>query len=302
MRPDLNLNFISHKHTHTMKTKKFLPVAITCIAISGLLITGCKKDEEDAVDTTVQTEMQDRAMADASYDDVLAVSDEAAALKTGAISETDRSTTTCATISIDTVTVPHILIIDFGPTDCLCGDGNYRRGIIHVEWTGHYNDAGHVHTITFDNYFVNFNQVTGTKTVENIGLNANGNPEFHVTVNGSVIFDAQYGGGTITYVSDRTREWIAGSTTLAILDDIYLISGTGSGTNRDGIAYSMQTTVDLRKEIGWPHFTSGILEFTPSGKPTRSIDFSYLNNSRDNLAQVTVNGQTKTIVLRGRKP
>ena len=56
----------------------------------------------------------------------------------------------------------------------------------------------------------------------------------------------------------------------------------------------------LKKEIGFPHFTSGILNVTISNKPDRSIDYSYVNGLRDDLARVTINGQTFTIHL-GRK-
>lgn len=98
--------------------------------------------------------------------------------------------TTCATITFDTAASPKTLTIDFGTTDCLCGDGNYRRGKILVSWTGPYRDSGSVRTITFDQYFVNYNQLQGTKTVTNNGTNGSGHPTFTVTVNGSVTWDA----------------------------------------------------------------------------------------------------------------
>jgi hypothetical protein len=35
----------------------------------------------------------------------------------------------------------------------------------------------------------------------------------------------------------------------------------------------------------------------PAGKATRTIDYGYLNGNCDNLATVTINGVTKTIIL-----
>lgn len=45
----------------------------------------------------------------------------------------------------------------------------------------------------------------------------------------------------------------------------------------------MSTTEALKKEIGFRHFTDGVLNFTPSGKYTRVIDYGYVNGGQDNL-------------------
>ncbi|MBL0095486.1 MAG: hypothetical protein IPP46_02560 [Bacteroidetes bacterium] len=134
----------------------------------------------------------------------------------------------------------------------------------------------------------------------NNGRNTSGNLSYTVTVNGSVVWDPQYfgGGGTSTFTSTRTRVWIAGEGTLGWLDDVYLISGSTNGTTRAGSTYTMVTTEALKKEIGFKHFTDGVLEFTPSGKYTRVIDYGYVNGQRDALAQVTINGYTFTIQLK----
>lgn len=140
----------------------------------------------------------------------------------------------------------------------------------------------------------------------NNGPNASGNLTFSVSVNGTITIDPQYSyngtGGTITYSSSRTREWIAGESTWQWKDDVYLISGSASGTTTNGGSFSMSTDPGspLKKEIGFPHFTSGILNVTISNKPDRTIDYSYINGAKDDLARVTINGQTFTIHL-GRK-
>ena len=270
------------------------------LGISFLGLSACKKDKEEIdKDTTSAVEY---AMADAAFSDVQSISDEAydGSIDTYRSGSGEKVYTTCATVTFDTLTSPKSLTIGFGTTDCLCGDGNYRRGNIIVTWTGPYRDSGSVRTITFDNYFVNFNQLLGTKTVTNNGRNTNGNLSYSISVNGSIVWDPQYfgGGGTGTYTSSRTREWIAGENTLTWLDDVYLISGTASGTTHLGNSYSMATTEALKKEIGFRHFTDGVLEFTPAGKYTRSIDYGYVSGGRDALAQVTINGYTFNIQLK----
>lgn len=282
-------------------------LAVTAFSLA-VTISACKKDKNETFDLADDARIAyDNSVAEASFDNVSSVADEGYRIAENSSGNTTSfiagSITNCLTITLDTVSNPRILMLDFGTTDCLCKDGNYRRGKIIISYTGHYRDSGHQHTITFDNYYINFNKIDGTKTVTNNGRNNSGNLWFSITVNGSVTIDPQYSfnqtGGTITYTSNRTREWIAGENTFAWNDDIYLISGTASGSTTSGKSYSLATQngQPLRLEIGFPHFVSGILEITPQGKSTRYIDYSYVNNQRDNLAMLTVNGQTRTITL-----
>lgn len=278
-------------------------IVLMLFAVLYLSFSACKKDKEE-LDKDTGTAVE-YAMSDAAFSDVANISDEAYdgsldSYRVQGGSSGNRVMSTCATITFDTTTTPKSLTINFGSTDCLCGDGNYRRGAIIVTWTGPYKDSGSVRTITFNNYFINYNQLSGTKTVTNNGRNSSGHLSYTVTVNGSIVWDPQYfgGGGTGTYVSTRTREWIAGEGTATWLDDVYLISGTASGTTRSGSSYTMATTEALKKEIGFKHFTDGTIEFTPSGKYTRIIDYGYVNGQRDALAQVTINGYTFTVQLK----
>lgn len=281
--------------------QKFIsPVRLSLFAlILSVGLISCKKEEDPATSNNETGSFVDNAMADAAFNDVASISDEAVfgSLDSYKGAGIEKVLTSCATVTIDTLVNPHLITVDFGPTDCLCKDGNYRRGQILISYTGNYTAPGSTRTITFANYFVNYNQLTGTKTVVSNGLNANGNPEFQITVNGSVIWDAQYGGGTSTYTSSRIREWVAGTGTLGWLDDVYLISGSSSGTTRTGNSYTLTTTEALRKEIGFRHFTDGTLEFTPQGQTTRVVDYGYQNGARDNLAQVTIGGIVFTIQL-----
>jgi hypothetical protein len=276
--------------------------------LTALVFSSCKKDKNETIDLADDARIAyDNSVAEASFDNVSSAADEGYRLKEDPSGSSSSfiagSVNNCLTITLDTVTVPHLLTLDFGTTDCLCRDGNYRRGKILISYTGQYRDSGHQHTITFDNYYLNFNKIEGTKTVVNNGYNSNGNLWFSITVNGSITIDPQYSfnqtGGTITYTSNRTREWIAGESTFTWTDDVYLISGTASGTTTTGKSYSLatQSGKPLRIEIGFPHFVSGILEITPQGKSTRYIDYSYIDSKRDNLALLTVNGLTRVITL-----
>ncbi|MCX6291118.1 MAG: hypothetical protein NT126_05080, partial [Bacteroidetes bacterium] len=184
--------------------------------------------------------------------------------------------------------------VDFGSAPCLCNyDLRYRKGIINIAYTGHYRDSGTVITVTFNNYYVgrdssNMYKVMGTKTVTNTGHDANGYLAFSINVNGSLINTA---GQTMNWTSQRTREWIAGESTIGNwLDDEYLITGSINGTNFSGASFNITITQALHIALSCHWIESGKLEFTPGGKPTRYVDYGYGSppDSCDNQAKVTI--------------
>ena len=265
-------------------------------AMVGILFTSCKKDKDDRDNDT--SAAADNALAEGTYNDVNNISDQAASgtlTSYLATSDYDNKSirSACANVTNDTTVTPHLLTIDFGATNCLCNDGRNRRGKINVSYSGQYKDSASTHTITFTSYYVNDNQVLGTKTVTNNGHNAAGNLSYAVVVNGQIIKAS--GGGTITWTSIRTREWIIGELTPVWSDDVYLISGSANGTSASGNTFTMSITSPLRKEIGCRHIVSGSLMLTPSGKPTRYINFG--SGTCDNLATVTINGNIYNITL-----
>lgn len=278
-----------------MKVTKLFIVLVCGIALSGLFFASCNKDNKEADQNEEIQTVQDNANAEKTFNDVSDIADQAYNSF-----QTTKSTTTdgdiigeCAVVSLDTITFPRTLTIDFGDTNCLCADGRYRRGKILVSFTGRYREEGTVITHTFDNYFVNDNQVLGTKIVTNAGRNENDHLYFTITVDGLII--KADGGGQVTWISDRIREWILGEDTFDRLDDVYLITGNGSGTTASGKSYTIEITNSLRREIGCKHFVSGTFEFKPEDKPLRVFDYG--EGECDNVASVTVNGKTYTIYL-----
>jgi hypothetical protein len=264
-------------------------------ALVGLALSSCQKKNnlEDIA------ESYDAAKAEFFYNDVNNISDEAC--NTGdlvTIKSMNGITSGCATISLDTISMPHVATIDFGTSNCLCTDGKNRRGIINISFNGRYRDAGTTITITPNNYFVNDNQVIGTHTVVNQGLNAAGHIYYSVNVNGQVIL--ANGAGTIYWTSSREREWVAGSNTFSFSDDIYSITGSGTGISSNGhtITVTIINPLVRKLEAGCRmHFISGTVDIQPQGKPVITIDFG--NGDCDNEATVTFNGNTYNIHLWG---
>lgn len=266
-------------------------------AIVGTVLTACRKDKTIQDEDSDTSSSADNSLAEGIYNDVNNMADQAADGSLATYRIVDREggiLSACATISNDTSVTPHILTIDFGSSNCLCKDGRNRRGKVMISYEGRYRDAGHIHTITFSDYFVDDNQVLGVKTVTNNGKNTSGNTVFTINVDGKII--KANAGGTIIWKSNRSREWIAGESTLSWNDDVYLITGSATGTSATGRNFTLTILTALRKEIGCRHFVSGQLSLAPDNKLTRLIDYG--NGTCDNEATVTINNKTYTITLR----
>lgn len=274
------------------------------IVLNGIiLINACKKDKiVEQLEFDTQTS-EDNSLAEGTFNDVNNITGQA--MENDSLStyrlESPQNTlfSACATVS----KTPNgsgggTIIVNFGPSNCLCRDLRYRRGVININYTGPYRDSGTVIVTTFENYFVGKDstrmfQVTGSKTVNNNGRNASGNLNYSISVDGHLI-NSQ--GSEMTWSSVRNREWISGSNTpLNWQDDEYVITGTANGTNFEGNSFLATITHGLHIEY-CAYITEGTFELTPSGKPTRTFDYG--NGTCDALATLTVNGRTFNITLR----
>ncbi len=283
-----------------MKSSKILTSSLALFAVSAVLFTGCRKDNEDT-DTNAAA---DNAFAESTYSDVTNIADEAG--RTGTVSsyrlgDPDDSglLSTCATLTFDTLngSDQDTITVDFGTVNCAGNDGRNRRGKVIVYYTAQYRDSGSVHTIGFDNYYVNDNQVLGSKTVTNLGHNAAGHLVYDIDVNGSIVLANNQ--GAITWTSQRQREWVTGESTTIWSDDLYSITGSASGTSAAGESFTMTITSPLIRNMALGcrrHFTQGTVQLTPASRPMRTIDFG--SGACDDLATVTINNNTYTIHLR----
>jgi len=159
----------------------------------------------------------------------------------------------CATVTIDTVSSPKSIIVDFGTSPCLCDqwDGRYRQGMVKATWTGAYRDPGTVITITTTDYFRGdaadqMDKLDINRTVTNMGPAANGNLQFHLV---GVVNVTYYTGETANWNVDKIKEWTQGASTVDPNDDVLVITGTVTGTNRNGIPVSATITTPLVKKF-----------------------------------------------------
>lgn len=281
-----------------MTTKRALSIGLAAFLAFSVFIISCKKDsDKPKMGDSEWESTENNAFAEASYNDANSIIDLAFTSGTNMSFREDGGANLlsgCVTVTLDTAASPKTITVDFGSTNCLCLDGRNRRGKIIATYTGKYKDAGTVINISFDNYFVNDNQVKGTHKTTNLGLNNGGNLVYKIEVNGSIVKSLNR--GTVTWVSTREREWTAGANTpLNPLDDQYSITGTASGTNADESAYSIAVTQPLVCALTCRWFKSGKLTLTPAGGTAITLDYG--NGNCDANATVTISGITFNVVL-----
>jgi hypothetical protein len=261
-----------------------MKLKIWTIALLALsVLSACRKDKPAVLDNAFAS---DNSMAENLFNDVYKVVDDVSG-QTDGIREDGIG---CIdTIIVDTTSNPRTVTIDFGTDDCIGEDGRVRKGMLHITYTGRYRDEGTVITVTPENYTVNGYQVNGTKTITNMGTNDLSQYYFTIEVTGSVTAPA--GLWTNSWNSSRTRTWVAGYNSLSLIDDVYEITGTASGINRYGTPYTMAITTPLRAELICPWLVSGVLNITPEGADTRTVNFG--SGDCNNGFTVTVNGETE---------
>ena len=305
-------------HTNPKKMRlsryTFLFIALSV----ALVFNSCKKSKLNKETTSAE----DNALAEDSFDDVFKNISEAAedlnldgTAKMGVVKDYTFGAH-CATVTLDppawdsnsvwNSVFPKTLTIDFGTTNCVGYDNKARRGKIISVFSGKYNTPGTTITTSLDNYHVDDYHIEGVKSVTN-----NGNFSFSITVVGKIT--SPDGSDEVTWNSTRTRKWIEGQNTNfftldplgnwmglnGIYDDVYSITGTANGVNRNGRSYSAKITTPLRVEfctvtpiISVLEITEGIIELEPYKLKVRSVDFG--NRTCDRTFEVTIGNKTFT--------
>jgi hypothetical protein len=260
-----------------------------------LLVSSCRRRiNPDDLKAT-----EDMALAENLFSDAFTQVSDAAKNAQDSLGKIELTTlNTCATLSIsslDTVTWPKTLTLDFGTTNCLGNDLRYRRGKIIAVVTGWWRNPGTTVTVTFDQYFVNDHQILGTKTITNEGRNSANHLVYHIHFPDGQIIKPN-GGGTVTWQTDREHEWIEGENTLFNpWDDVYLIRGTAGGTSANGTNYSLSTVIDLNVKIGCRWIRAGELDFDIQNVPTITINFG--NGTCDAFAKAYFQGNEYDLVM-----
>jgi hypothetical protein len=249
----------------------------------------CERIKEN----TSTTSSVDNSMAEALFNDVFSLVDENVKCSASASSNNNDTCSDITTTMLDSASMHRLISIDFGD-GCQCSDGRTRSGIINIEIDGNYLTPGTKTTINLQNYHVNGSKVEGQKEITHLTSGSSNNPSFKVKVISGQI--TQTDNSVINWESERTNEWIEGSTTPDyIWDDVYHIYGGSSGINSQGRAYTVTITDQLEKAMGCRWVKDGVIQLQPENLNTRNIDFG--DGTCDNDAVVSIGNKSFNIKL-----
>ena len=270
-----------------------------------LLFNSCKDPEEVIEESLDSTTTQDNARLEQEWNAldetvkaIVAVEIEASIPKS---EKGEKKVTGCySVVSSDFQSSPMELTVKFDGSSC--SDGRVRSGTLSITFTGAYVDEGTVITTNTSDYVVDGYQVSGTKTVTNVGAQVDNSIKYKVEVENGSVTD-ENGENRAAWVSSlRYRIWTAGYDTPSdITDDSYAIYGEATGLNRKGevFTYTIPSTNPLTLKYSCWVLTrladSGIMTISPAGKADRVVDYG--DGTCDRKVKLTIGSTTVNLSL-----
>jgi len=189
---------------------------------------------------------------------------------------------------------PNTLTIDYGPDGVTGPYGHVRKGKLVIDYTAPLNSAGAVRTLNHEDFSIDQVQVEGTITLTNQGLNPSGDLVFlRVVLDRSLTFPS---GKVSSWNASQILTQVEGVGTDPRLDDVWSITGSASGSNRDGKNFSLNTPEALLYPTACRWIVDGIISITIEGE---SISIDYGDGSCNNDATITIpDGSTQAIKIR----
>jgi hypothetical protein len=265
---------------------------LAIILIATLAISSCKK-ETHLPQTKKKT--TDVKWVDATYNDMWKF---AMAVNSGSFkNEEGNALLSCATITDDTVSMPHTRTLDYG-TGCMDDQGKVHKGQIVLS----YNNRDFLHVsgayvdVALNNYFVDSNQLTGSVHLQNTGINGNGNISLTLDVNAQRILANS--GGTDSVGGQEVVEWVAGANTSENVDDQFSYTGGANAHMANGDVGSvtiLQPLIKNRAPGCNEYFVKGETLTQVSGQSDRYLDYG--DGTCDAIAVETVDGNATEIHL-----
>lgn len=212
----------------------------------------------------------------------------------GRIAEDENSPIRCAVKTHDKEN--KTIIVDFGE-GCIGKNGRERKGKIIISYTDRKFVPGAVHTITFEDFYVDGNLIEGTRTRTNISTSVDDYLRFSIVLeNGKFTWeDGTFATREGNWETSRIR-------TPNPINDERIRTGSASGINREGLGYTMNIT----KAIVWKRAcmaTDKIMVPVEGIKVKafedgNSVTIDYGDGTCDNLVTITRDGITETIELK----
>jgi len=273
--------------------KNLRRLSILILAVVGLsLLSSCNKDEVVAENEITKTTVTDYINMINSFS--LSTVEEATSSDDGLKSAT---LVDCVTVTIheneDGEFWPRNWTFDYGTENCESYFGNNKRGMVHISVSDWWKNEGSLREITFEDYYVNDNKMEGVKTTLNTGLNESGNLTFTKTVTDAKLTYTDE--STITWACEKLSEQVEGGATFLFADDVWSVTGAGSGVDLDGNSYTMKIASALIYNNGCFYPVRGIVEIATEGQILKVINYG--DGECDKTITVTIGDVTETVEL-----
>ncbi len=216
----------------------------------------------------------------------------------GRIVESEDPELACATVSFDGTKQSGRVEINFGE-GCEGPDGKVSKGIIVVEYEGHWLVKDSKIYTVLKNFYVDGFKVEGTRILKNVSVDLESLVYAVEIIGGKITWPAEEGVEPkfLTRESERKHSLIFGNS----LDDFeLLVEGNSSGKTRDGVKYSSEIIEPLVFKsscrgnlIYLP--TSGTKVISIPEKP--EITVNYGDGDCDKSFNITIGDQNKDVTI-----
>jgi hypothetical protein len=264
------------------------------------MFSACKKGPTNVLDDADDNGgyASDASKIEWLSNDAISIADAAGNYYNGVYMRTTNTFGTCATVSTDTLHSPHVIIVRFGNSNCKCLDDRYRRGTITISYDSNYSRKDQIHTISFDNYYINDVKLGGTVKVTRIDTTVVGNWYYKVKVDASMTNQPNE---IVYWQGSLVRKWVSGYATGERNDNVYSISGNATLTRANGHKYVFNIATPLRFAQDCDYCESGVVDIS-GYTGARQLDYSVSSGSTtggcDNVAKMNINGSIYSIMLK----
>ncbi len=259
--------------------------------VVALGLTSCSKDDEAKLTTEDTQAIFAETSIDATFEEIDNIG-YSALINTGSfngrLKAGNNVLSDCAIISADQE--QHTVVVDFGDEGCVDALGRVRVGKITLAYTEN------SWTMTFDGFKLDDMAVEGARTISIVNREENNASTMHITLkNGKITWDD---GTFISREIERTKIWRFGQ-------GEWEISGSASGTNRNGQEYSSSITSPLLYQLsclqqGTFIPVKGAMRIERSNPDKEALTVDFGEGTCDNMIKVAVGNFTKEIEVGAR--
>lgn len=271
--------------------------------LSGLVFTGCNDNDEiqeelkseviDVKTTEIQAEVDNASESVSVIIEETYLNLESPELKKTQTSK-DRYLPDCVTITVVLVQNMKTTTIDFGD-GCELRNGNFVSGKIILNYQKDPEALIKTIAYAFEDFYFNYKNIAGGGTILKERSNGSGNPQSTKTFDVTVTWPDE---SFASKKGVKIREWIEGQGSGTWGDNVFLITGHGTFTKKNGTLISTEIIEPLRRELACKFLVSGIVNLT---KNEKTAILNYGDGSCDDLATITINGNEREIHLGNRK-